>query len=506
MQEPSSNEHRNQDYFQEYLGDEYKHIAEAHFRTIEAISSFFRYYLLIIAAPLAVLSAFVGFSSSPAETIINTLQELRWPILGIFIALSLVGFFVMQYVISLRMDVILYARTVNSIRKFFYDNSKIDFNSKLRNRVLPQTPSQPNYLEVGYFGPVVMTFALINALYMAAAILLAISAFAVDPETEGFFHGIPPLPWLLLLLPFGFFLLHFFTYKRYAHYREYDYLRSSTLGVDIDGVLNDHRQHFCKLFKDKVGVSLAPNDITTIPLHYCPSLEVTRENENEVFNDPRYWSKMPMLTGASKTINGARDLNLRIHIFSHRAWPNTSDLSPERRKLIHEQWKEKANSFSIKFVDRLRLRIGFVEPEDAKTGRFRFLKQALYWFSSTFGYSYVELFTKYWLKWHRIKFDRLTIESGNENVADPKRHVRNRFDISRKERIRFFVEDDLNKAVKLAYICDVVFLLDQPYNQEVNPRCRVCERECKQPTVNIPNNVLRVKSWDEIYRNLLALS
>lgn len=66
---------------------------------------------------------------------------------------------------------------------------------------------------------------------------------------------------------------------------------------------------------------------------------------------------------------------------------------------------------------------------------------------------------------------------------------KNRFYESSKKNIRFFVEDDLRKAIKLSYICDFIFLLDHPYNQERN----------------LPNNVFRVKSWEEIYRKIREL-
>jgi len=65
-------------------------------------------------------------------------------------------------------------------------------------------------------------------------------------------------------------------------------------------------------------------------------------------------------------------------------------------------------------------------------------------------------------------------------------HFRNRFYISRKKKIRFFVEDDADKANKLAYICDIVFLMRQPYDKNQK----------------LPNNVVRVGSWDELYRQV----
>lgn len=51
--------------------------------------------------------------------------------------------------------------------------------------------------------------------------------------------------------------------------------------------------------------------------------------------------------------------------------------------------------------------------------------------------------------------------------------------------ISFFVEDETEKAKKLAQICDIVFLIDQPYNQE-----------------ELPENIIRVTSWERLYQEL----
>ena len=51
--------------------------------------------------------------------------------------------------------------------------------------------------------------------------------------------------------------------------------------------------------------------------------------------------------------------------------------------------------------------------------------------------------------------------------------------------ISFFIEDELEKAKKLAQICDIVFLFDQPYNQE-----------------DLPDNIIRVSSWEQLYQEL----
>ena len=63
---------------------------------------------------------------------------------------------------------------------------------------------------------------------------------------------------------------------------------------------------------------------------------------------------------------------------------------------------------------------------------------------------------------------------------------RNRFLFAKRYELRAFVEDDLSKAKKLSNICQVVFLIDHPYNQ------------CDPATM--PANLIRVKSWHDIWR------
>jgi uncharacterized HAD superfamily protein len=496
--------------FREYLVAEYRHIAEAHFRTIEAISSFFRYYLLIMSVPITVLAIFVGISNN-LEVIVNIIENLRPVLVATLIVISVVGFFVMLYIVNLRMDVILYARTVNAIRKHFYDQAPVDTNIKLHTRVLPQTPMQPSYDEPRYFLPVILSFAFFNTFYMVLALILAGLSLH---GTAGIGSWLDRVSWWSWL-GFIFLPVHLGFYKLYARYREHSYLRSFALGVDIDGVLNEHRHHFAKLLEENVSIGLDPDTITTIPLHDCPALKVSRGDEKQVFNDPRYWVEMPARDDAAPNLTKLRNLNLKVHIFSHRAWPNTSDMKQTDREEIHKEWNDQAlalmrktyGSRSLRSVfNRIQLWMGFPGEETTKIAWYRVDRRLSSWIQMKFGSRPIEQFTKCWLRLHNIDCDDLTIEQGNEDVADPQGHFHNRFYIARKKQIRFFVEDDLDKAIKLAYICDIVFLLDHPYNRNTQDRCQKCIRKCKQERRDVPDNVTRVESWGEIYRYILRVS
>ncbi len=462
--------------FDQYLLVEYQNIAEAHFRSIAAISSFFRYYLLIMALPVTLVSLLIGLLSKLELPLPVTSIALSFSTISLVI--SIVGFLVMLYIINLRMDVVLYARTANGIRKYFYDHASLDIDSKLRTRTLPQSASLPAYFEKSYFGPVILTFGFFNTSYLVASLILPLLTNSPGGIA---LQGIQPWIWVVGV---AFFSTHWVMYYFYSHHRELAYLKSFILGVDIDGVLNQHREHFCELLKQLVGKEVDPNKITTLPVRDDPALGVTREDEHRVFNDPRYWIDMPALADASYELNSLRNqFKLKVYIFTYRAWPTReSKEQPE----VARQWHRVASESVEKYKPRSRFGRASFPTRLYKT----ICKLRLKLDGRRFGLQPIDAITKYWLMSNKITYDKLTVERGSEDVSDPRGQFRNRFYISRQKTIRFFVEDDPEKANKLSYICDVVFLYDQPYNSGKA----------------LPSNVVRVKSWHEVYQLIKRFS
>lgn len=368
------------------------------------------------------------------------------------------------------MDAILYARTINGIRKYFYDKADLDINTKLRTRVLPQSPSQPAYHEKVYFWPVVFPFAIFNSLYF----LFALTGFSLEGQPGQIGDILANVPVWVCPVSFAFLASHFGFYYGYARHRETAYLRSYIIGVDIDGVLTQHRKQFCKLLKKDVGKEVQPDEITTIPVHECEHLNISRDDEKVVFNDPEYWISMPVEEGASDNLEKLRNaFKFKIFIFTYRPWPDIEKMGKKDRTRVNEKWKKGLFSFQKKVKDMSVsswLTIEMVSLIHRKP---------------------IDRVTRLWLREQRLKYDKLIIEKGNEDIPDPRGHIHNRFFKSRQYRIKYFVEDDIEKAVKLAYICDIVFLLDQPYNQVLN---------------EVPSNIIRVKSWGEIYKQIRKLS
>jgi len=455
--------------FKEYLLSEYSNIAQAHFKTIDTISTFFRNYLVIVSIPISLIAVLVSIFSG-SETI-ETILSIRIPLSVILLAVSLAGVGVLLYMANLRMDAILYARTINGIRKYFYDRTALDINIGLRTRVLPQSPYHPAYHEKMYFWPVVLSIAVFNTLYL----FFALAGFSFEGEANQIDNMLSNIPLWVWPVNFAFLAGHFGLYYRYARHRERAYLRSYIIGIDVDGVLTRHREQFCKLLKKNVGKEIRPDEITAIPVHECESLNISEDDEKAVFNDPEYWTSMPVEEGASNNLEKLRNIfKFKIFIFTYRPWPNTKKMKEKPKKQVNKKWK-KAPLPSLQNGAQRRA-----------IGSRLAMKTA-----SLIHGKPIDRVTRLWLAKHELKYDRLIIEKGNEDVPDPRGHTRNRFFKSREYKIKYFVEDDLEKAIKLAYICDIVFLLDQPYNQ---------------PRNEVPSNIIRVKSWDEIYKQIRKLS
>ena len=150
----------NMNQTEDFLLAEYNNIAQAHFKTMETISTFFKQYLLVVSLPLSVLAV--------SEKAGINLPHLAGLLLGIVV--SLVGLCVFGYMINLRLDALLYAKTINGLRQHFFNKSGMKYSDEIAFRTLPRTTHQPHYLELNYFGFVALTFIILISSYLLAGI------------------------------------------------------------------------------------------------------------------------------------------------------------------------------------------------------------------------------------------------------------------------------------------------------------------------------------------------
>lgn len=469
-------EHPDRDRFTDFFLSEYDNIAQAHFKTIDTISEFFKHYLTILTLPIPVVVVAFNIKIVREALITPALTDNIFIKLALllFFVISFVGLMVYIHILNLRWDALLYARTVNGIRKYFFDYTNLlQLEAKARLRVLPQSPYLPIYREFEYFGPVVITFGLLNSLYFY---LFSILLWLI------LFGGIRFLNPIIIFFTAVFGVLHYALYIILAEHRENKYLRSNTIGVDIDGVLNLHRDQFCKILKKKTNKTITPEQITKIPVKYCPDLKVTGQDEIIVFNEPSYWTQMPCDPKVAGIIRNLRNsLQVKIHIFTSRPWPITNQLSKVGREKMEQKWKNASRAYSKQVYHGLPFRQKVVIWLKSIITTLPYKKRLFYLIFRK--NSAIDNITMAWLEQNHIEYDRLMVEKGSEHISNLSSNLYNRFLASKIVPIRYFVEDDLLNAGKLAYICDFVFLINQPYNQ----------------SDQLLANVIRVDGWEDIY-------
>jgi hypothetical protein len=155
------------DDFTQFQLKEYENISQAHFKTNEVLATFYRYFLLIAAIPLTAVG--IAMVNLADNGIGDEGRLLGYVFFGVStLLLSIVGAAVIGYIEGLRLDSILYARVVNSIRAYFF---KLQKGDAFGTPVLPTERTKPSY--DGFGAGFIMYFAcaILNATYSAVGAL-----------------------------------------------------------------------------------------------------------------------------------------------------------------------------------------------------------------------------------------------------------------------------------------------------------------------------------------------
>ena len=146
-----------------FLLKEYDRISEAHFNTSNQISLFFRYYLTLMSVP-AFLLLYINKDITVIESLFKESSSFSLkPQLGwLCIIISIIGISLTVFLIKLKFEHILYARTVNGIRNYFTIQ---DPNLKAF-LVLPTNTKKPSFTGIGFLSLVIVN-ALVNSAYLS---------------------------------------------------------------------------------------------------------------------------------------------------------------------------------------------------------------------------------------------------------------------------------------------------------------------------------------------------
>lgn len=467
--------------FDDFQLEEYKNISNSHFESGKQVSTFFRYYLLILSAPAVLLSIISGSVDEFTKFFKGELNEGIYDLVFFyFVLISISGLFIYWYIINIRHDSILYARTVNKVRKYFFDKSDLKIGEWSRYLELPVLGSKPKYIDKLMFFPLALIFTIINSSFLFFGLYLRRlhSEFIFNFSYLGDFTISESIYWITLF----FILFHWILWHYLSYLRENKYLKSYSFGIDIDGVMNNQTENFIKWYHKFNEREIKKDDIKEIPVRLNSSLNINAFDEEVIFNCKEYWEELQENENAFRTIKDIhKSFGYRVFLYTHRDWGNTTK---EIEAKITEKNYTVLDKKTIKKLTKKWLKSNGLKIKTT---------------SNFFGVIR-DFLTPHFLKL-RI---RLTIEKGNSYITDGRHFffyrkyflLLNRFQGARQNNIRFFVEDRPDNAIKLATLVDFVFLFNQPYNLE----------NSKEPNYVFPKNIIRVHSWNEIYSHLKELS
>ena len=378
----------------QYYTSEFEMLTNAHFQISQQITTFFQYSLLIFSAPFALL-AIENFSSKLLS--------------AVFLVIGAVGLLVMLYLSKMRAEALLYARQINRIRNVLYSNGMIgDKPEEIHNRkILFSQDKKPDYSDNSQFGYIVIVMAIFSSCYLSLGTYKFIRSFF---ETTALYGFVSTRQYMVLVPFMLLFMLGIILHRIVSQHCENgsSYFRR-VIGIDIDGVLNEHEVQFVEIYNNQNDLKIKVEDIITLPV--SKSGIIDEQSERKVFANEKYWTSMPAIKDSSRIIKEEikNKLGYDAFIFTFRDWKLSS--SGRRGKL--------------------------------------------------------KSITKKWLKDNDIYYKKIKFERGNYDrpVTMFSYKYRTRYYFAHKYKIRFFVEDNYENAIRLSKICEYVFLINHEYNK-----------------------------------------
>lgn len=162
-----------------FMLQEYSQIASAYFGLRDQVNQWFKTYIALISVPLTALTAITKLNS---DSELMSITELPSIVSTLLIVVAFLGFFVNLSIVSMRMEMIQYARTINNVRRYF---AVCDFNENPNKKedalinflILPTSDTVPPFYESGraMFWQVIMMGFLNGS-------ILCVSIFNLSPN------------------------------------------------------------------------------------------------------------------------------------------------------------------------------------------------------------------------------------------------------------------------------------------------------------------------------------
>ena len=151
----------------EFMLKEYESIAAAHFDSQSGLRQQFRFYLIIVAVPLTVLGFALNHpAGSPPPALEIGLFTLPPLVSTVFIGIGFLGVLLSLAMIHNAFDCVLYARTVNGVRKYFTDRASHSGVHLKEYFVMPIDKKKPKYFHFRAFFWQHLLMSVLNASYV----------------------------------------------------------------------------------------------------------------------------------------------------------------------------------------------------------------------------------------------------------------------------------------------------------------------------------------------------
>lgn len=211
--------------FDQFQIEEYKNISNSHFEALKQVSTFFRYYLLLLSTPVLIV-ALIGKTGHEVDQFFGGEKNAGlYDFTFIYLAIiSFTGFCILLYIISIRHDSILYARTVNKSRKYFYDQAHVSKRKLNDYKGLPTDGTQPKFFDPLVFFPVVLALGIINSGFLGVG--LYIKKLHSEYIFNFSFFGDIQIKDVMTYILLGYIFLHVLIWWGMSHYRESSYSKS----------------------------------------------------------------------------------------------------------------------------------------------------------------------------------------------------------------------------------------------------------------------------------------
>jgi hypothetical protein len=130
----------------DFMIQEYEQTNLGFFHLLDKVNDWFKTFVALYGIPFTVLAAVIGVGDG-----ISRLDLFEMPAIVAFLlaVIALLGFFVAMMIVSMRMEMILYKRTVNDVRRFFgeIETGYSAISSIAPYLVLPTSDRKPPFYE-----------------------------------------------------------------------------------------------------------------------------------------------------------------------------------------------------------------------------------------------------------------------------------------------------------------------------------------------------------------------